>query len=123
MAQEGKKSSAPAAQAAAPQSIGVRLVPSADSDLPILSNFARVHASPSGVLVDFGFFEPAGLEALSRAARSGGKMPEAINGRLAGCFADAGCVDGAASTIGPGDREHARSGKGQRRQEGRLSPS
>ena len=67
--------------------VGVRLVPSGDSDLPILANFARVNVSPAGVLVDFGFLEPAALNALARTARAGGKMPEAVNGRLAGRFA------------------------------------
>jgi hypothetical protein len=87
MAQENKKTEAPAANPKAPQSIGVRLVPTGDSDLPILSNFARVQMSVSGILVDFGFIEPAGLDALARTARAGGKMPDAVTGRLAARFA------------------------------------
>ena len=87
MANESRKTEAPAADPKAPQSIGVRLVPTGDCDLPILSNFARVQLSSSGVLVDFGFIEPAGLEALARTARAGGKMPEAVTGRLAARFA------------------------------------
>jgi hypothetical protein len=87
MATESKKTEAPAADPKPQQSIGVRLVPTGDSDLPVLSNFARVQMSGSGVLVDFGFIEPAGLDALARTARAGGKMPEAVNGRLAGRFA------------------------------------
>lgn len=91
-AEEAKKEQAPsppgsASTIPASQSIGVRLVPTGDSDLPILSNFARVQVSGSGVLVDFGFIEPAGLAALARTARAGGKMPEAVNGRLAARFA------------------------------------
>ena len=87
MANESKKTETPAPDPKAPQSIGVRLVPTGNSDLPILSNFARVQLSASGVLVDFGFIEPAGLDALARTARAGGKMPEAVNGRLAARFA------------------------------------
>ena len=87
MATESKKTETPAQGAKAPQSIGVRLVPTGDGDLPTLSNFARVQMSASGVLVDFGFIEPAGLDALARTAKAGGKMPEAVNGRLAGRFA------------------------------------
>jgi len=87
MATESKKTEAPAANPKAQQSIGVRLVPAGDSDLPIFSNFARVHLSASGILVDFGFLEPAGLDALARTAKAGGKMPEAVNGRLAGRYA------------------------------------
>lgn len=87
MATESKKTEIPAVDPKAPQSIGVRLVPTGESDLPVLANFARVQMSGSGVLVDFGFIEPAGLDALARTARAGGKMPEAVNGRLAGRFA------------------------------------
>ena len=86
MAEESKKA-APSTAAPAAKNIAVRLVPAADSDLPILSNYARVQLSPSGVLVDFGFLEPAALAALERTARAGGKMPEAVNGRLAARFA------------------------------------
>lgn len=63
MANESRKTETPAADPKAPQSIGVRLVPTGDCDLPILSNFARVQLSSSGVLVDFGFIEPAGPRA------------------------------------------------------------
>jgi hypothetical protein len=65
----------------------VRLVPTGATDLPILANFARVNLSPSGVLVDLGFLDPAALIALERTARAGGKMPEVVSGRLAGRFA------------------------------------
>ena len=71
----------------ADKGVGVRLVPTGNTDLPILANFARVNVSPAGVLVDFGFLDPASLNALARTARAGGKMPEAVNGRLAGRFA------------------------------------
>ena len=74
-------------QGRAGQNIGVRLVPTGNSDLPIFSNFARVQLSASGVLVDFGFIDPAGLAALARTANAGGKMPESVNGRLAARFA------------------------------------
>jgi hypothetical protein len=86
MAEETKKA-APATTAPAGKNIAVRLVPTGDTDLPILSNYARVQLSPSGVLVDFGFLEPAALAALERTARAGGKMPDAVNGRLAARFA------------------------------------
>ncbi|MNC96515.1 hypothetical protein D3C83_139070 [compost metagenome] len=33
--------------------------------------------------IDFGFIEPAALASLPRLARSGAKMPEKLNGRLA----------------------------------------
>lgn len=45
------------------QTIGVRLLPVGESDLPIFSNFARVQMSPSAVLVDFGFLEPNAVAA------------------------------------------------------------
>jgi hypothetical protein len=90
MAADEQDKAAPASAAprsGAQQTVGVRLVPTGDGDLPILSNFARVQVSSSGVLVDFGFLEPAGLDMLARTARTGGKMPEAVQGRLAGRFA------------------------------------
>lgn len=95
MAEERKTAAQPAAQPTAAsdagggqsQTIGVRLLPVGESDLPIFSNFARVQMSPSAVLVDFGFLEPNAVAALARTARSGGKMPEAIDGRLAARFA------------------------------------
>ena len=70
----------------AKQTIGVRLVPADGSDLPVVSNFTRVQLSSAGVLVDFGFLEPAGMDMLARTARAGGKMPEAVQGRLAARF-------------------------------------
>ena len=90
MAEEQDKVTQPAAgtRAGAKQSaIGVRLIPAGESDLPILSNFTRVQMTSSGVFVDFGFLEPAGLDMLARTARAGGKMPEAVQGRLAARFA------------------------------------
>lgn len=84
--EESKKTASDPAKAPAAPNVGVRLIPQGDSDLPVLSNFARVQLSPSGVLVDFGFLEPAGLAALARTARAGGKMPEAVGGRLAGRY-------------------------------------
>ena len=87
-AEEQEKAAPPPAGArAAAKAIGVRLVPAGDGDLPVVANFARVQVSSSGVLVDFGFLEPAGLDMLARTARAGGKMPEAVQGRLAGRFA------------------------------------
>jgi hypothetical protein len=90
MADEQDKATQPAAgtRAGAKQpTIGVRLVPAGDSDLPILSNFTRVQVTSAGVVVDFGFLEPAGLDLLARTARAGGKIPEAVQGRLAARFA------------------------------------
>ena len=85
--QDKAASAAAAPRGGAAKAIGVRLVPAGDGDLPVVANFARVQVSSSGVLVDFGFLEPAGLDMLARTARAGGKMPEAVQGRLAGRFA------------------------------------
>ena len=89
MAEESKKAAPSMAAPASPatKNVGVRLVPTGNSDLPILSNYARVQLSPSGVLIDFGFLDPAGMAALARTARAGGKVPESVNGRLAARFA------------------------------------
>lgn len=63
--------------------VNVQLVPSGQSDQPIFANLTSVHPSEGFALVDFGFVEPAALNALSRLAGSGKKMPERLNGRLA----------------------------------------
>jgi hypothetical protein len=73
----------PAEAAAEQKGVNVQLVPSADSERPVLSNFTTLHPAPGMVLMDFGFLEPGALAALSQMARSGKKMPERINGRLA----------------------------------------
>ena len=88
-AEEHKKSEKSAPQEAPPgaQAVAVRLIPANDSDLPVVCNFTRVQLSPAGALIDFGFLEPAGLALLARTARTGGKMPDAVNGRLAARFA------------------------------------
>ena len=72
-------------QAAQEKSIGlnIRLAPIDNSDQPAFANFTRVSGAPGMVFVDFGFLEPAALDALSRLARSGGKIPENLNGKLA----------------------------------------
>lgn len=74
-----------AAQPQQPRTIGlgVRLVPAGDSDQPRVTNYTSLTLAPGMAFIDFGFFEPAMLAALPRVAQQGGKLPEAINGRLA----------------------------------------
>ena len=63
--------------------LNIRLAPVDNSDQPVLANFTRLNGAPGMVFVDFGFLEPASLDALSRLARSGGKIPETLTGKLA----------------------------------------
>lgn len=65
------------------QSVGVRLVSKGGEDLPVMANFARVQVSVPLMVIDFGFVEPAALNAVSNAARTGSKIPESMDGRLA----------------------------------------
>jgi hypothetical protein len=58
--------------------LGVRLVPSNDSDQPLFVNYTVVNATPGVAFIDFAFLEPAVLAALPRAT----KLPERIDGRL-----------------------------------------
>ena len=69
----------------APQTIGmgIRLVPSATSDQPVVANYSAVTLAPGMGFIDFGFLEPGMLATLPRLAKEGGKLPESINGRLA----------------------------------------
>ena len=63
--------------------LNIRLAPVGNADQPVLANVTSLNGAPGLVFVDFGFLEPAALEALSRAARSGGKIPETLTGKLA----------------------------------------
>ena len=63
--------------------LGIRLVPVENSDLPVTANYAQVNVLPGMAFVDFGFLEPSMLSALPRLAKQGGKLPENINGKLA----------------------------------------
>ena len=85
MADGKKKDDAPAAQpqADARKGLGLRLVPSGDSDQPVFANVCSVNVAPGVAFIDFGFLEPAVLSALPRVAKQGGKLPERIDGKLA----------------------------------------
>ena len=63
--------------------VGLRLQPVNHSEQPIFSNFTLVQGAPGVVFLDFGFLEPTALPAIARLAKSGGKMPDSIDGRLA----------------------------------------
>ena len=63
--------------------LNIRLTPVDHSDQPMLANFTRLNGAPGMVFVDFGFLEPSALAALSQLARSGGKIPETLTGKLA----------------------------------------
>jgi hypothetical protein len=63
--------------------MGIRLVPSATSDQPVVANYSAVTLAPGMGFIDFGFLEPGMLATLPRLAKEGGKLPESINGRLA----------------------------------------
>ena len=69
--------------AATPTQIAVRLVPTNDSDRPVLANYVSLQPASGMLLLDFGFLEPSVLAALPNVARRGGKLPESLNGRLA----------------------------------------
>jgi len=63
--------------------LGIRLVPAGESDRPVVANYSAISVVPGMAFIDFGFLEPGLLAALPRMARSGGKLPERVNGRLA----------------------------------------
>jgi hypothetical protein len=66
-----------------PAGLNLRLAPVDHSDQPKLANITRVSGAPGMVFVDFGFLEPGTIAALSRLAKGGGKLPEALAGKLA----------------------------------------
>ena len=63
--------------------LGIRLQPVNHSEQPVFSNFTVVQGAPGTVFIDFGFLEPSVMPSVARLARSGGKLPETVNGRLA----------------------------------------
>lgn len=63
--------------------LGVRLRSEDHAAQPLFSNFTGVQGGPGMVFIDFGFLEPNVLPSVLRAAQGGGKVPEAVNGRLA----------------------------------------
>ena len=79
---EMRKEEAKAPEAPAAQNVNIQLVPSGQSDQPVLANFTAVHPSSGVALLDFGFLDPGALNALTQIARSGKKVPERMNGRL-----------------------------------------
>ena len=79
MAEQDNKQATPEKTVA----LNIRLAPVGNSDQPVLANFTRLNGAPGMVFVDFGFLEPAALNALSQLARTGGKIPETLAGKLA----------------------------------------
>jgi hypothetical protein len=63
--------------------LAIRLVPVDKSDQPVVANYTNLNVAPGMVFIDFGFLEPSMLAAIPRVARSGGKLPESVNGKLA----------------------------------------
>ena len=65
------------------RTLSIRLAPANHSDQPVVANYSAINLAPGMAFIDFGFLEPAMLAALPRVARSGGKLPERLNGKLA----------------------------------------
>jgi hypothetical protein len=82
---KGNGDAKPAAKPAGTENkqMGIRLAPVENSDQPVVANYCSINVSPGMAFIDFGFLEPAMLAALPRVARSGGKLPERLNGKLA----------------------------------------
>ena len=82
---KGNGDAKPAAKQAGVENkqMGIRLAPVENSDQPVVANYCSINVSPGMAFIDFGFLEPGMLAALPRMARSGGKLPERLNGKLA----------------------------------------
>jgi hypothetical protein len=61
--------------------VGIRLASGEPSTQPILCNFSGVTNAGGLLLLEFGFLEPGGLNAVAKAARSGANPPDAITGQ------------------------------------------
>ncbi|HAP76081.1 MAG TPA: hypothetical protein DCR14_08375 [Acidimicrobiaceae bacterium] len=62
--------------------LGVRLHPAAMPEQRVYSNLTVVQAGQGAVFVDFGFVEPAALNAVIRAVQTGTNAPDNISGQL-----------------------------------------
>ena len=69
-------------EAKKPTAIAVQLTVDTPTGQPLLANYSNASVTAGLVILDFGFLEPAMLNALSRLAKSGGKVPQSVNGRL-----------------------------------------
>jgi len=76
-------SAEPETPQSAPQGVNIRLVATGDADQPVFANLTATHAGTGVAFVDFGFLDPSALGEISRLARSGAKVPDPVNGRLA----------------------------------------
>ena len=65
------------------QRVAIRLVPSGQSDQPILANVSLAYPAPALLFIDFGFIQPAAMQALAGLAHSGTKEPQRLDARLA----------------------------------------
>lgn len=60
--------------------VGVRLESGAQSAQPVLCNFSGAATAGGLLLLEFGFLEPGGLNAIARAAQAGENPPDSIGG-------------------------------------------
>ena len=70
-------------QTAQPTALNVKLASRDHVDQPVLANYSSVNVAQGLAYVDFGFIEPALLNAVVRAAKANGPLPKAVQGRLA----------------------------------------
>lgn len=61
--------------------VGIRLAPGEQSTQPMFCNFSGVTNAGGLLLLEFGFLEPGGLNAIAKAARTGGNPPDSIGGQ------------------------------------------
>jgi len=61
--------------------VGLRLSPGEPSAQPVFCNFSGVTNAGGLLLLEFGFLEPGGLNAVAKAARTGSNPPDAIGGQ------------------------------------------
>lgn len=60
----------------------IRMQHSEQAGQPIYSNFVSTQGGQGIVVVDFGFLDPKIINALNQLAKSGEKMPEAVDARM-----------------------------------------
>ena len=62
--------------------VNIRMQQGEHTGQPLYSNFTTVQAGQGVIIIDFGFLEPQTINAISRLARSGDKVPETVAARM-----------------------------------------
>jgi len=73
----------PPARSRSTRGVAVQMSASAESEVPVFSNFVTVNAGAGTAMIEFGFIDPVAITNASQAALAGKPLPAHLEGRLA----------------------------------------